>query len=80
MDYELTGNKTERLINLGEQAGATDYLTRPTAKAYLNEDLFRDQGITVSYMNYSGYPEYSQLYPPFESHVSIIDLIFNQGP
>jgi hypothetical protein len=31
-------------------------------------------------MDYSGYPEYRQLYPPFESHVSIIDLIFNEGP
>ena len=31
-------------------------------------------------MDYSGYPEYQQLYPPFESHVSIIDLIFNEGP
>ncbi len=40
MDYDLTGTKTEGFIDLGEQAGATDYLTRPTAKAYLNEDPF----------------------------------------
>jgi len=30
-------------------------------------------------MDYSGYPEYNQLYPPFEHAVSIIDLIFNEG-
>jgi hypothetical protein len=31
-------------------------------------------------MDYSGYPEYRQLYPPFEHGVSILDLIFNEGP
>jgi hypothetical protein len=31
-------------------------------------------------MNYEGYPEYQQLYPPFEHGVSILDLIFNKGP
>jgi hypothetical protein len=30
-------------------------------------------------MDYSGYREYEQLYPPFEHGVSIIDLIFNTG-
>ena len=80
MDYQLRGDKTERLVDLCRQAGATDYLTGPAAKAYLNEALFLDQGITVGYMDYSSYPEYRQLWPPFESQVSIIDLIFNEGP
>ncbi len=31
-------------------------------------------------MDYSRYPEYAQLFPPFEHAVSIIDLIFNEGP
>jgi WbqC-like protein family len=34
----------------------------------------------VSYIDYSDYPEYHQLYPPFEHKVSIVDLIFNEGP
>ena len=49
------------------------------AKAYLNEDLFRQEDISVAYMDYSGYREYQQLYPPFQWQVSIIDLIFNEG-
>jgi hypothetical protein len=80
MDYKLIGDKTERLVHLCQQAGATAYLSGPSAKAYLDEDLFRNEGIAVSYMDYSGYPEYTQLYPPFQSQVSIIDLIFNEGP
>jgi WbqC-like protein len=80
MDYDLIGDKTERLIHLCQQAGATAYLSGPSAKAYLDEDLFRKEGIVVSYMDYSGYRQYTQLYPPFQPQVSIIDLIFNEGP
>ena len=29
--------------------------------------------------HYSDYPEYEQLFPPFEHGVSILDLIFNEG-
>lgn len=80
MDYQLTGNKNERLVSLCKQAGATAYLSGPSAKGYLDEDLFKATGIALSYMDYSGYQEYTQLYPPFEPHVSIVDLIFNEGP
>ena len=31
-------------------------------------------------MDYSCYPEYRQLYPPFEHGVSVLDLIFSEGP
>ena len=30
-------------------------------------------------MDYSGYPEYPQLHPPFEHGVTVLDLIFNTG-
>jgi hypothetical protein len=80
MDYELVGDKTEKLVNLCKQAGATHYLSGPAAKSYLVEESFNREGISVSYIDYSGYPEYSQLYPPFEPGVSILDLIFNEGP
>jgi hypothetical protein len=31
-------------------------------------------------MDYSGYPEYAQLYPPFEHAVTVLDLLFHIGP
>lgn len=80
MDYHLAGDKTEMLVNLCKQAGASNYITGPAAKAFINEDLFQQENISVAYMDYSGYREYRQLYPPFQSHISIIDLIFNEGP
>jgi len=80
MDYNLVGDKTDRLVHLCKQAGATAYVSGPSAKAYLDEEVFRNEGIAVAYIDYSGYPEYRQLYPPFEPSVTIIDLIFNEGP
>lgn len=80
MDYQLTGDKTERLVGLCEQAQATEYLSGPTARTYLDEEAFTRRGIKVRYMDYSSYPEYRQLYPPFEPKVSILDLILNEGP
>ncbi len=79
MDYHLCEGKTERLVDLCRQAGAEEYITGPAAKDYINEELLRREGITVQYMDYSGYPEYNQLYGQFEHSVSIIDLIFNEG-
>ncbi len=78
-DFDLVEGKNERLIHLCRQAGAEVYLSGPAAKDYIDEELFKAAGIELQYMDYSGYPEYKQLYPPFVHEVSIIDLIFNQG-
>jgi hypothetical protein len=79
-DHQLSGNKTERLVDLCQKKNAKIYLSGPTAQAYIEEKLFRKAGIEVKYMDYSGYPEYPQLFPPFVHEVSILDLIFNTGP
>jgi hypothetical protein len=79
MEYQLVGDKTERLVHLCKQAHATHYLSGPAAKSYLEEELFTREGISVSYMDYAGYPQYEQLYGAFEPQVSVVDLIFNHG-
>jgi len=78
-DYELTGERTEKLLNICKQANATEYISGPAAKNYLNKSLFEKEKIKVTWMDYTNYPEYNQLYPPFEHGVSILDLIFNEG-
>ena len=80
-DYRLTQEgKNEKLIELCQQTGATGYLSGPAAKDYLDPALFAQEGIRVSFMDYSGYSEYNQLFPPFEHSVTILDLLFNEGP
>jgi hypothetical protein len=79
-DYRLVDGQTERLVDLCRQLGAGEYLSGPAAGNYIEPDLFARENIKLTYVDYSGYPEYPQLYPPFEHGVSIVDLIFNTGP
>lgn len=78
-DYRLSGGKSERLLGICKQAGATHYLSGPSAKSYLDEELFRQEQVEILWMDYSGYAEYRQLHTPFEPHVSIVDLLLNEG-
>ena len=78
--YNLSGRKAGRLLELLHKAGATHYLSGPSAKSYIPEAEFLQEGIQVEWMDYSGYPEYPQFSPPFEHGVSIIDLLFHTGP
>lgn len=80
MDYNVIPGKTERLVSICQQAGATDYLSGPAARDYIEPELFDRAGIRLEYMSYPVYPTYPQLYPPFTHEVSAIDLILNVGP
>jgi len=78
--YNYGDGKTERLVRLVQSTGGKEYLSGPAAKDYLNESLFNEAGIKVTWIDYSGYSQYYQLFPPFEHGVTILDLLFNEGP
>jgi len=80
LDYPTSGPATARVVEMCRMAGATSYLSGPNARNYLQEQEFKDAGVELKWMDYSGYPEYPQLFPPFEHQVSVLDLIFNVGP
>ena len=79
-DFDLQGDRSERLVNVCLQAGADVYVSGPAAKDYLDNALFVRAGIRVVWMDYERYPEYRQLYGSFQHSVSIIDLLLNEGP
>lgn len=78
-EFILAEGKSERLLALCQELGANVYLSGPAASDYLDEAIFQEAGIKVDWMDYRGYAEYHQLFPPFEHGVSVIDLIFNEG-
>lgn len=79
-DYTLIEGKSERLVDLCQQAGASIYISGPAAQGYLQSELFEAQGIEVRWFDYSGYPHYPQLWGDFVHGVSVLDLLFNCGP
>lgn len=78
-DYHLTDGKTERLADLCVQARGTEYISGPAAKDYVDEHVFSERDIKLSWFDYSGYPEYPQRWNGFEHGVTILDLLFNCG-
>lgn len=80
MDHVLAGDRNQRLIGLCREFGASSYLSGPAARSYLDEAGFAAAGIDVSYIDYAAYPAYHQLFGDFVHEVSVLDLIFNEGP
>jgi len=78
-DYSLLDGKTERLADLCLQAEGTEYISGPAAKDYVDEKVFTDMGIKLTWFEYSGYPVYPQLWGDFTHGVTILDLLFNCG-
>jgi hypothetical protein len=80
IEYNACGTPSERLLEICKKAGASTYLSGLNAKAYLDTELFTKEGVLVEWMDYKDYPEYKQLHAPFEHGVTVLDLIFNEGP
>ncbi|WNV05377.1 WbqC family protein [Candidatus Methylospira mobilis] len=78
-DYSLPDGKTERLADMCRQAGGTEYISGPSAKNYIEEPVFTERGVRLTWFDYSGFPEYPQRWGDFTHGVSIVDLLFNCG-
>lgn len=74
----IDGKKTDRLIQILQRVGAKHYISGPSAREYIEKEKFDAAGITLEYMEYH-YPDYPQLYPPFDPQVTILDLLFMTG-
>ena len=69
----------ELLIDICKQLGAECYLSPPGSRGYIEgNNVFKENGIVLYYQNYS-HPEYQQRYDGFVPHLSILDLLFNEG-
>jgi hypothetical protein len=79
-EHPRAEGRTDRLIAICKSLQARVYVSGPAARAYLDEASFHAEGIEVQWMDYSGYPDYRQLHGPFEHGVTILDLLFNEGP
>ncbi len=79
-ELNVSGSRSNRLINICKELGGETYLSAKGSSDYLIQDagLFNENSIEVLLHNYE-HPVYNQLYTPFLSHASVIDLLFNEG-
>ena len=79
-DLNEKGSKAELLANICERLDGKTYISPVGSKVYLEQsDSFKRGGIEVKYNNFKN-PVYNQLGGEFIPYMSVIDLIFNEGP
>ena len=75
---EASGSKSDLVLNICRELGASTYVSGALGRDYLDERSFADAGIELRYQDYH-HPVYRQVYDGFVSHLSSIDLLFNCG-
>ena len=77
-ELKITKTKTQRLVDICAQLNASCYISGIGEKNYVDESLFKNSDIKLTYEN-SIHPNYNQIHGNFMKNMSIIDLIFNEG-
>ncbi len=72
------GKGSELILDICLRKKANVYLSGPDGRNYLKLEDFKKNNIEFKYHDYV-HPEYKQSNPPFVSHMSVIDLLFNYG-
>ena len=78
-DLSLSDDPTDRLIDICKALGGNTYLSGPDGIKYMNLEQFKKREVKVIVQNFK-HPVYPQLFGDFQSHLSIVDLLFNCGP
>lgn len=74
------GQKTDLIVDICQALGAEVYFSGAGGGLeYNDEKLLNQNGIRLQYAEYH-HPQYPQLWGAFESHLSILDALFNCGP
>ncbi len=79
-ELAVEGKRTHLLAEICSSLGAKTYISPLGSADYLLNDLsiLTDRNVNVVFQHYE-HPSYSQLFPPFLAHASVLDLLFNEG-
>jgi hypothetical protein len=75
----IDGAKTGLLVSLCRAAGASGYISGGGARKYVDEDVFRAEGLAHRFQEFH-HPVYPQGPGPFLPNLSAVDLLFREGP
>ena len=77
-ELEVSEEPTDRLIDICESLKGDNYLSGRDGANYLTVERFHERRIRLLFQDYK-HPVYPQLYGNFQSHLSVVDLLFNCG-
>lgn len=78
-ELDVDGKGSDLILGICRTVGADIYLSGPSGKKYLEKEDFKKAGVEVQFYQFE-HPVYAQRYGEFIPNLSIIDLIFNEGP
>jgi len=79
-DLNISGKRTERIINILEKLKADVYLSPQGAAEYLQLDDFPNKtSINLTFQSFEPKPYDQHRHDKFESHLSIVDVVANIG-
>ena len=76
---ELREDPTDRLIDICKAVKADTYMSGQDGVKYMDLERFKENSIKVVIQDFK-HPVYPQLFNDFQSHMSVVDLLFNCGP
>jgi hypothetical protein len=77
LDIDEDGN--QRIIEICKKLSATELYDTAGATDFIDDNLFKKNGINVTYQSFN-HPEYRQCFNDYIPYMSVIDLLFNEGP
>ena len=78
-ELTISGESSEKLLNICKEVDATTYLSGIGGKNYLDKKIFQENKIDVRYQEYNPI-SYTQINSRvFVPNLSILDLLFNTG-
>jgi hypothetical protein len=78
-EVDASGQKANRLVDLCQALGASEYLSPLGSREYIREDNpFPSTDVDLLYQHFE-HPTYEQQHGDFVSHMSVVDLMLNEG-
>lgn len=78
-DHAFEGAKSDLVMDMCLKLGADVYIFGAQGRDYANVERFREHGVQPVFQDYQ-HPSYRQLHGAFQPFMSVIDLLFNEGP
>ncbi len=78
-EYDFDGEKSEKVLDMCLKLDADIYIFGALGRDYADIEAFHKMGVKPLFQSYR-HPVYKQMHGEFLPYMSIVDLLFNEGP